>query len=57
MMWQDPIVEEIREIRRNIEGECDNNFDKLFAQAIEAPKEVDQQAYFQRRQDAVESNR
>ncbi len=35
-MWKDPIVEEIRKIRLNIEAECDNDFNKIFAQAIEA---------------------
>jgi len=34
-MWKDHIVEEIRKIRLKIEAECDNNFDKIFAQAIE----------------------
>lgn len=34
-MWKDPIVEEIRKIRLKIEAECDNDFDKIFAQAIE----------------------
>ncbi|MFQ5630245.1 MAG: hypothetical protein ACE5I1_15860 [bacterium] len=33
-MWQDPIVEEIREIRRKIEAECQDDFDKIFAQAM-----------------------
>ncbi|MBM3241317.1 hypothetical protein FJZ31_33970 [Candidatus Poribacteria bacterium] len=35
-MWKDPIVEEIHKIRLNIETECDNDFDRIFAQAIEA---------------------
>jgi hypothetical protein len=39
-MWKDPIVEEIRKIRLNIETECDNDFDKIFAQAIEAQKKL-----------------
>ncbi|MCL4511817.1 MAG: hypothetical protein M1470_12200 [Bacteroidetes bacterium] len=29
-MWTDPIVEEVRKHRREIEKECDNDFDKLF---------------------------
>lgn len=37
-MWKDPIVEEIRRIRLNIEAECDNDFDKIFALAIETQK-------------------
>lgn len=39
-MWKDPIVEEIRKIRLNIETECDNDFDKIFAQAIEAQEKL-----------------
>jgi hypothetical protein len=39
-MWKDPIVEEIRRIRLNIEAECDNDFDKIFAQAIEAQEKL-----------------
>ena len=35
-MWKDPVVEEIRKIRLKIEAECDNDFDKIFAQAIKA---------------------
>lgn len=39
-MWKDPIVEEIRKIRLKIETECDNNFDKIFAQAFKAQKKL-----------------
>ena len=39
-MWKDPIVEEIRQIRFSIEAECDNDFDKIFAQAIEAQEKL-----------------
>ena len=39
-MWKDPIVEEIRSIRLNIEAECDNDFNKIFAQAIEAQEKL-----------------
>ncbi len=39
-MWKDPIVEEIRAIRLDIEAECDHNFDKIFARAIEAQKKL-----------------
>jgi hypothetical protein len=39
-MWKDPIVEEIHKIRLNIETECDNDFDKIFAQAIEAQEKL-----------------
>ena len=34
------IVEEIRRIRLNIEAECDNDFDKIFARAIETQKKL-----------------
>jgi hypothetical protein len=37
-MWKDPIVEEIRNIRLKIESDCNNDFDKIFAQAIEFQK-------------------
>lgn len=39
-MWKDPIVEEIRDIRLNIEAECDHNFDKIFARAIEVQEKL-----------------
>ncbi len=39
-MWKDHIVEEIRRIRSNIEAECDDDFDKIFAQAIEAQRKL-----------------
>jgi len=34
-MLSDPIVEEIRKIRLQIESECENDFDKIFAKAIQ----------------------
>jgi len=37
-MWEDPIVEKIREIRQKIESDCENDFDKLFEQAIQFQK-------------------
>lgn len=37
-MWKDPILEEIREIRQKIEFDCENDFDKLFEQAIQFQK-------------------
>ncbi len=39
-MWKDPIVEEIRAIRLEIEAECDHNFGKIFARAIETQKKL-----------------
>ena len=32
-MWQDPIVKEVRQIRQEIEAECDGDFEKIFALA------------------------
>lgn len=37
-MWEDPIVAETRKIRLEIESECDNDFDRLTAKAIEIQK-------------------
>ncbi len=37
-MKQDPIVEEVRKARRQIEKECDNDFAKLFAFAKASEK-------------------
>lgn len=37
-MWEDPIIEETRRIRREIESECDNNFDRLLENAVEIQK-------------------
>lgn len=39
-MWEDPIVEEIRKIRLKIESECDNDFDKILAQAAKMQKKL-----------------
>jgi len=39
-MWKDPIVEEIRKIRLKIEAECDNDFNKIFAQAIKVQEKL-----------------
>ena len=32
-MWKDPIVAEVREVRRKIEADCGNDFDKLCERA------------------------
>jgi len=37
-MWIDPVVEEVRRIRLEIEAECHNDFDELLAQAVQATK-------------------
>ncbi|MBI1748176.1 MAG: hypothetical protein HYR55_16555 [Acidobacteria bacterium] len=33
-MWKDPIVEEVRKIRQEIEAECENDFEKIFRLAM-----------------------
>jgi len=37
-MWKDPIVEEVRKHRREIELECNGNYSLLFARAKEIEK-------------------
>ena len=34
-MWEDPIVEEVRNARRELEEECNNDFDALLRKAKE----------------------
>ena len=34
-MWEDPIVEEVRKVRKQIEAECGNDFEKIFKLAVE----------------------
>ncbi len=41
-MWEDSIVEEVRQARREIEQECDNDFRKIYARAAEIQKQVAQ---------------
>jgi len=43
-MWIDPVVEEVRRIRLEIEAECHNDFDELFAQAVQASKMLHNQS-------------
>jgi hypothetical protein len=33
-MWKDPIVEELRKQRLKIEADCENDFQKIFEQAM-----------------------
>lgn len=40
-MWQDPIVEEIRKQRLKLEADCENDFDKIFEQAIETQRKFE----------------
>ncbi len=37
-MYQDPIVEELRQIRRQIEQECQNDADLYYAHLLEVQK-------------------
>ena len=39
-MAEDPIIQEIREIRRQIMAECDNDPDKLFAHYRKVQEEL-----------------
>ena len=34
-MWEDPIVEEVRKIRHEIEAENGDDFERIFSSAIE----------------------
>ncbi len=42
-MWEDPIVEEVRRARLEIEQECDNDFRKIYERAVEVQKKVTEQ--------------
>ena len=37
-MWKDPIVEEVHQIRLQLEAECDNDIEKICARILEAQK-------------------
>ncbi len=37
-MWQDPIVAEVRRARLEIEKECEDDFARIYARAIEVQK-------------------
>jgi len=39
-MWQDPVIAEIRKIRLKIEGDCGNDFNRIFAQAMKLQNEM-----------------
>lgn len=39
-MWKDPIVEEVREARREIEQECNGDFRRIYERALEIQKKV-----------------
>jgi hypothetical protein len=34
-MWEDPIVKDVRNARREIEAECGDDFDQIYARAVE----------------------
>ena len=37
-MWQDPIVDEVRRTRLEIEKECEEDFARIYARAVEVQK-------------------
>jgi hypothetical protein len=37
-MWDDPIVNEVRRTRLEIEKECDGDFDQIYERALEVQK-------------------
>jgi hypothetical protein len=39
-MWQDPIVAEVRRARLEIEKECDEDFARIYARALEVQKKA-----------------
>lgn len=39
-MWTDPIVAEVRRARMEIEKECDEDFARIYARAIEVQKKA-----------------
>lgn len=39
-MWQDPIVAEVRRARLEIEKECDDDFARIYARAVEVQKQA-----------------
>lgn len=39
-MWKDPIVAEVRRARLEIEKECEEDFARIYARAVEVQKQV-----------------
>jgi hypothetical protein len=39
-MWQDPIVDEVRRVRLEIEKECEDDFGRIYERALEVQKKV-----------------
>ena len=39
-MWQDPIVDEVRRVRLEIEKECEDDFVRIYEHALEVQKKV-----------------
>ena len=39
-MWKDPIVDEVRRARIEIEKECEEDFARIYARAIEVQKKA-----------------
>jgi hypothetical protein len=39
-MWQDPIVDEVRRVRLEIEKECEDDFARIYERALDVQKKV-----------------
>ena len=39
-MWQDPIVDEVRRARLEIEKECEDDFARIYARAVEVQEKA-----------------
>lgn len=39
-MWQDPIVDEVRRVRLEIEKECEDDFGRIYERALDVQKKV-----------------
>ncbi len=39
-MWEDPIVEEVRQARLEIERECGGDFRKIYERALEIQRKI-----------------
>jgi hypothetical protein len=39
-VWQDPIVDEVRRVRLEIEKECEDDFARIYERALEVQKKV-----------------
>lgn len=42
-MWSDPLVEEVRQIRRDIEGKCQDNPEAFYQHILEVQQSIKKQ--------------